>query len=288
MELLAILTNVETQLGNAQAEHTHETQRVVGEVKGDLRMLASQLYTSWVRSLRTRVDKMVIPAVIETQELMSYMCKINAGGFFSRFIVPTKPEFDMNDLIAYLNKIWAVVNFYYVDLDIGKQIILEVLDHVGMSAFNHLVVSKNFCSWKRGMQIEYNVSRLQDWCQHHQFDNVSFNIEALSQAAQLLQLPKNNSNDVQVMFDVCNLLNATQMKKILLVYVSDFENPITEGILREISDKTDTTTHTLYLTAKPRMDPHLFQAARPVMTVENYLPAWLDLPKLQLFIKLVA
>jgi len=27
---------------------------------------------------------------------------------------------------------------------------------------------KNFCSWKRGVQIQYNVNQIELWCDSHQ------------------------------------------------------------------------------------------------------------------------
>ena len=48
-----------------------------------------------------------------------------------------------------------------------RQILTELLRVIGVSSFNHILMRKNFCTWKRGVQIQYNVSRLEEWCTSH-------------------------------------------------------------------------------------------------------------------------
>ena len=96
-----------------------------------------------------------------------------------------------------------------------------------ISAFNHLLMRKNFCTWKRGVQIQYNVSRLEEWCTGHGISEATLHLQQLLQAGKLLTLNKTSPSDIETIFDVCFLLNPSQIKKILgLYYAADFDSPV--------------------------------------------------------------
>jgi len=196
----------------------------------------------------------------------------------------------IDGILSFLTKLWKIMGFYYLDDDISRNIILEQLDNIGMTAFNHLLVRKNFCSWKRGMQIQYNITRIEEWCKTHTIQQTSNNLEKLMQAAKLLQLQKKTPQDVDIMFEVCFMLNAAQIKKLLSIYaVSDYENPISADVLKEVANRgNNTNDHTLFLEVKSRLENSSYALGRQAVAVENYLPAWLELPKLRLVVTMSA
>ena len=78
-----------------------------------------------------------------------------------------------------------------------------------------------------GVQIQYNVSRLEEWCTGHGISEATLHLQQLLQAAKLLTLNKNSASDIETIFDVCFLLNPTQIKKLLsLYYAADFDSPV--------------------------------------------------------------
>lgn len=78
-----------------------------------------------------------------------------------------------------------------------------------------------------GVQIQYNVSRLEEWCTGHGIAEATLHLQQLLQAAKLLTLNKSSASDIEIIFDVCFLLNATQVKKLLSLYHSaDFDSPV--------------------------------------------------------------
>ena len=107
------------------------------------------------------------------------------------------------------------------------------------------------------------------------------------EAARLLQLQKKTAQDVEVMMEVCYMLNPTQIKKILSIYaLSDYENPVSPEVMREVAKRENPAVEApLSLEVKPRMENSTFALGRPVATVENYLPDWLDLPKLRIIVQ---
>jgi myosin-5 len=233
------------------------------------------------------MNKLVIPGVVESQSLPGFTCTLHSsGGFFTKIMGGGQSDVTVDAVLNFLTKLWKIIQFYFIDQEIAKNIVLEILDSIGMTAFNQLLVRKNFCSWKRGMQIQYNVTRVEEWCKTHSIHQQSLNLERLMQAAKLLQLQKKTSQDVDVMFEVCYLLNPQQMKKILGIYaVSDYENPIGGEVWQEVGSRPNTTNDNgLFLEVKPRLENTAFAMGRPAVTVENYLPEWLDLPKVRLVI----
>ena len=78
-----------------------------------------------------------------------------------------------------------------------------------------------------GVQIQYNVSRLEEWCTSHGIAEATLHLQQLLQAAKLLTLNKSSPQDIETIFDVCFLLNPTQIKKLLsLYYAADFDSPV--------------------------------------------------------------
>lgn len=108
------------------------------------------------------------------------------------------------------------------------------------------------------------------------------------QAAKLLQLQKKSKQDVDVMVEVCYLLNAPQIKKILSIYaVSDYEDPVSPEVIAQVGSIAGSTLdQTLFLEVRSRMENSTFSIGRPAVSVDNYLPEWLELPKIRVMITL--
>ena len=91
-------------------------------------------------------------------------------------------------------------------------------------AFNDLVMRRNFNSWKRAMQIKYNITRLEEWCKAHDVSEATNQLEHLMQATKLLQLKKATLEDIKIIYDVCWFLAPTQVQKLIHNYcVADYE-----------------------------------------------------------------
>jgi myosin V len=80
---------------------------------------------------------------------------------------------------------------------------------------------------KIGVQIQYNVSRLEEWCTGTGIAEATLHLQQLLQAAKLLTLNKSSPQDIETIFDVCFLLNPSQIKKLLSLYfAADFDSPV--------------------------------------------------------------
>jgi myosin V len=91
------------------------------------------------------------------------------------------------------------------------------------------------------MQIQYNITRIEEWCKSHDMPEGTLQLEHLMQATKLLQLkkvtpaPKNTytrdlrlcqstANDIEIIYDVCWMLSPMQIQRMCTnYYVADYE-----------------------------------------------------------------
>jgi myosin-5 len=94
------------------------------------------------------------------------------------------------------------------------------------------------------MQIQYNITRIEEWCKSHDMQEGTLQLESLMQATKLLQLKKVEASlsfgfllhkltdpyqqatqaDIDILFDVCWILSPTQIQKLISQYhVADYE-----------------------------------------------------------------
>ena len=206
----------------------HSASAVLATFQNELKHVTEGLYNGWIRQLRKRLDEMIVPAVVENQSLPGYICGQDTGYWTSWSAKPqASTSFTIDQLINFLTKLDQSMTFYHLEESIRLQVLTELVRIIGVNAFNHILVRKNFCTWKRGVQIQYNVSRLEEWCTGNNIlDGLQY-LEQLSQACKLLTMNKNTPNDIEQIVDVCFSLNSTQIKKLLSIYyASDFDTPV--------------------------------------------------------------
>ena len=68
---------------------------------------------------------------------------------------------------------------YHLENTIIIQTLTELLKLVGVTAFNDLLMRRNFLSWKRGLQINYNITRIEEWCKSHDMPEGTLQLEHL-------------------------------------------------------------------------------------------------------------
>jgi myosin-5 len=111
----------------------------------------SDLYHGWIKELKKRIGNMIVPAVIENQSLPGYICKQSGGlwGRWGRTSVGT--QYTIEQLLNVLSKLSKTMRCYYMEDAMTRQILTELMRVIGVASFNHLLMRKNFCTWKRGI-----------------------------------------------------------------------------------------------------------------------------------------
>lgn len=136
---------------NGQAAvNWHDFEKLVATVKFELQCLEDNIFHAWMKELKRRLNKMIVPAVVESQSLPGFITS-DTGRFFNKLLTgSSQPSFKMDDLLNFLNKIWRTMECYYLESSVMNQVLTELLKMIGVSAFNDLLMRKNFSSWKRG------------------------------------------------------------------------------------------------------------------------------------------
>jgi len=122
-----------------------EYDRLVSIVKHDLESLQFNIYHTWMKQLKTRLHKMIIPAIIESQSLPGFITNDN-NRFLNKLLQSSSgPQFSMDDLINLLNKVYKAMKAYYLEESIIQQAAQALLKLVGVTAFNDLLM-RYLCS----------------------------------------------------------------------------------------------------------------------------------------------
>ncbi|OMJ18372.1 Myosin-2 [Smittium culicis] len=286
-ELLSIVKTSMTERQSVGSEYA-ESERAMTEGMQFLESLLSDIYFGWAKNLQRRFIKLIIPGVVESEALPGFTA--NDSSFFNRIIGTVNKEsvVKIEHVLNFFNNVWKIMEFYYVDVAIMNQVLSELLCTIGVTAFNNIIMRRNFCSWKRGMQIQYNLTRIEEWCKSHNVSDNTGNLDRLLQLVKLLQLQKSTDQDIEIMFDVCDLLNPAQIKKILSIYaVSDYESPILGPLMPEVNRRAQKTEKTdkILLDTNDMNDQVLYLTARKVSVIETLIPPDLRLVRLRALVE---
>ncbi|KAJ2545955.1 Myosin type-2 heavy chain 1, partial [Coemansia sp. RSA 1878] len=282
-ELLSIIKTSMTEHQSASKEY-EQSERAMNDGMQYLESLLSDIYFGWIKDMQKRFAKLIIPGVVESEALPGFTA--SDSGFFNRLMGtgPRESTVKIENVLSFFNHIWRTMEFYYVDQAIMRQIMSDLLCIIGVTAFNNIIMRRNFCSWKRGMQIQYNLTRIEEWCKAHSVSDTTRNLDRLLQLVKLLQLQKSTEQDIDIMFDVCDLLNPAQIKKLLSIYaVSDYENPIIGPVMNEVSRRASPTDKTdkMLLDSNDLSEQVLYLTARKVPAIETYIPPEFLTPRIR-------
>jgi len=163
----------------AQKTDNYEYDRLLEIVKHDLESLEFNIYHTWMKVLKKKLQKMIIPAIIESQSLPGFVTNEN-NRFLGKLLQSNSaPAYSMDNLLSLLNSVFRAMKAYYLEDSIITQTVTELLRLVGVTAFNDLLMRRNFLSWKRGLQINYNITRIEEWCKSHDMPEGTLQLEHL-------------------------------------------------------------------------------------------------------------
>jgi myosin-5 len=163
----------------AQKTDNYEYDRLLEIVKHDLESLEFNIYHTWMKVLKKKLQKMIIPAIIESQSLPGFVTN-ESNRFLGKLLQSNSaPAYSMDNLLSLLNNVFKAMKTYYLEDSIITQTMTELLRLVGVTAFNDLLMRRNFLSWKRGLQINYNITRIEEWCKSHDMPEGTLQLEHL-------------------------------------------------------------------------------------------------------------
>ncbi|KAI1827544.1 P-loop containing nucleoside triphosphate hydrolase protein [Xylaria intraflava] len=275
----------------AQKTDNYEYDRLLEIVKHDLESLEFNIYHTWMKILKKKLHKMIIPAIIESQSLPGFVTN-ESNRFLGKLLQSSSaPAYSMDNLLSLLNNVFRAMKGYYLEDSIITQTVTELLKLVGVTAFNDLLMRRNFLSWKRGLQINYNITRIEEWCKSHDMPEGTLQLEHLMQATKLLQLKKATLNDIEIIQDICWMLSPNQIQKLLNQYlVADYEQPINGEIMKAVASRVTEKSDVLLLQAVDMDDSGPYEIAEPraITALETYTPSWLQTPRLKRLAEIVS
>ncbi|KAK2749168.1 Myosin type-2 heavy chain 1 [Myotisia sp. PD_48] len=275
----------------AQKTDNYEYDRLLEIVKHDLESLEFNIYHTWMKGLKKKLHKMIVPAIIESQSLPGFVTS-ETNRFLGKLLPGNNsPAYSMDNLLSLLNSVFKAMKAYYLEDSIITQTVAELLRLVGVTAFNDLLMRRNFLSWKRGLQINYNITRIEEWCKGHDMPEGTLQLEHLMQATKLLQLKKATLNDIEIIQDICWMLSPNQIQKLLNQYlVADYETPINGEIMKAVASRVTEKSDVLLLAAVDMDDSGPYEIAEPraITALETYTPSWLQTPRLKRLAEIVS
>jgi myosin-5 len=163
----------------AQKTDNYEYDRLLEIVKHDLESLEFNIYHTWMKVLKKKLYKMIVPAIIESQSLPGFVTS-ETNRFLGKLLPSNNnPAYSMDNLLSLLNGVYRAMKAFYLEDTIITQTVTELLRLVGVTAFNDLLMRRNFLSWKRGLQINYNITRIEEWCKSHDMPEGTLQLEHL-------------------------------------------------------------------------------------------------------------
>ena len=274
-----------------QKSDNFEYDRLLEIVKHDLESLEFNIYHTWMKVLKKKLAKMIVPAIIESQSLPGFVTNENTRFLGKLLQSSNQPLYSMDQLLSLLNGVFRAMKAYFLEDSIVTQSVTELLRLVGVTAFNDLLMRRNFLSWKRGLQINYNITRIEEWCKSHDMPEGTLQLEHLMQATKLLQLKKATLNDIEIIQDICWMLSPNQIQKLLNQYlVADYEQPINGEIMKAVASRVTEKSDTLLLNAVDIDDSGPYEIAEPrvISALETYTPSWLQTPRLKRLAEIVS
>ncbi|KAI7877860.1 hypothetical protein K492DRAFT_231486 [Lichtheimia hyalospora FSU 10163] len=269
----------------------HEFEKLVSTLKFELQCLEDNIYHHWLTELKQKLSKMAVPAVIENQLLPGFMAN-ESNRFFNKMLGSSQPTYSMDDLLNFLNRVHLAMKCYAVEPTVMEQGLSELLKLIGITTFNDVIMRRNFNSWKRAMQIQYNITRIEEWCKGLDMAHIIAHLEHLKQAVKLLQLKKATAEDVDIIYDACWLLTPTQVQKLIQNYtVADYEDPISDVILRSVASRVTGSDHSdILLLDNVSLDdsPYEVPEPHPEIMASTYIPNYLDLKQVKRLMALAA
>lgn len=290
----AELTIVENEniLSDMGEEEYTEYLKLVAVVKEDFESLSYNIYNMWMKKMEKELEKQIVSAVVLSQSLPGFMTTESAP-FLSKVFSQTA-QYKMDDILSFFNNVYWAMKSFFIEPEVLNTVMTELLRFIDAVCFNDLIMRRNYLSWKRGLQLNYNVTRIEEWCKSHDIPNASNYLVHLLQAAKLLQLRKNSREDIEIIFEICYALKPVQIQRLLSQYtVADYETPLDEGVLAAVADKVKEQGASSDDFFEPVSvdgqfeDPFRNTETRPFTRVEAYVPAWLNLPIVRRVVELV-
>ncbi|XP_061101477.1 unconventional myosin-Vc isoform X2 [Conger conger] len=201
--------------------------------------LAIRIYHQFMTVIEKNLTPMIVPGMLEHESLQG-ISSMKPTGFRKRSasIYEDAEAYTVSSILQQLSHFHSTMSQHGTDPELIKQVVRQQLFLVGATTLNNILLRKDMCSCRKGMQIRCNISYLEEWLKEKdlQHSNAMDTMEPLSQIAWLLQVNKSTDEDAKEISKRCTELNAVQIVKILNSYtpIDDFEKRVAPSFVRKV------------------------------------------------------
>ncbi|XP_048112067.1 unconventional myosin-Vc [Alosa alosa] len=202
--------------------------------------LAIRIYHKFIAAMETMVTPLIVPAMLEHESLQG-ISSMKPSGLRKRsnsVYEEAAEACSMASILQLLSGFHASMLQHGMDSELVKQAVRQLFYLLGATCLNTILLRKDMCSCRKGMQIRCNISYLEEWLKEKDLQGSSAmeTLRPLSQAAWLLQVNKTSDEDAREIRDSCPELSPVQIVKILNSYtpIDDFEKRVASSFVRKV------------------------------------------------------
>ncbi|KAM4572314.1 unconventional myosin-Vc [Odontesthes bonariensis] len=201
--------------------------------------LAIQIYHQFISVMQKTLTPTIVPGMLEHESLQG-ISSMKPTGLRKRSnsTYEDAEAYTISSILQQLSIFHSNMSHHGMDQGLIKQAIKQLFFVVGATTLNHIMLRKDMCSCRKGMQIRCNISYLEEWLKEKelQSSHAIDTLRPLAQAAWLLQVNKSTDDDAKEIIDKCPELNPVQIVKILNSYtpIDDFEKRVTSAFVRKV------------------------------------------------------
>ncbi|AFN83815.1 myosin heavy chain [Encephalitozoon romaleae SJ-2008] len=173
----------------------------------EIKNLISILFKHLCELQRSSLLEVLPHAVLEHQQLSKFKCK---EGYFKKIFKPPH----ISKLIRLLEYFYHQMSYYYIPDIYIMESVNYLLKTINVSVFNEILVKKNFLSFNRGVQINYNVNEIDKFCRSINYLEGMFNLSHTTSIIRLINLVESRAT-ADLILDECSILNCVQINEIV-------------------------------------------------------------------------
>ncbi|XP_063052542.1 unconventional myosin-Vc isoform X2 [Engraulis encrasicolus] len=205
--------------------------------------IAIRIYHQIVAVMEKALVPTIVPGMLEHESLAggSAAWSLKPGGMRKRsssVYEMAVESCNVGSILALLSGFHATMLQHGMDPDLVRQVVRQLFYLLGSTCLNSILLRKDLCSSRKGMQIRCNISYLEEWLKEKglQGSTAMETLLPLSQVAWLLQVSKSTDEDALEITEHCQELSPVQIVKILNSYtpIDDFEKRVAPTFVRKV------------------------------------------------------
>ncbi|XP_029952610.1 unconventional myosin-Vc isoform X2 [Salarias fasciatus] len=208
----------------------------LSEYRQILSDLAIHIYHQFISVMEKTLTPAIVPGMLEHESLQG-ISSMKPTGFRKRSnsLYEETETYTISSILQQLTGFHSTMTHHSMDPGLVKQAVKQLFFLVGAATLNNIMLRKDMCSCRKGMQIRCNISYLEEWLKEKelQSSNAMDTLRPLAQAAWLLQVNKSTDEDASEIIEKCTELHPVQ---ILNSYtpIDDFEKRVSSSFVRKV------------------------------------------------------